>query len=368
MREKAPGRWELRVYAGQDDGRKRWVSRTHRGGARSAAKALAALEADVAARRARPVDRVTVAELLERHIAHRSPGWSPNTRRDRRRITDREIVPAIGSRPVRSIRPLDVDDLVANIATTRPPTARNTLAVLRAAFEDGLRWELVDRNPARAARAPSVPSRTQNAPTLTAVTAVIAAAAAEGDQAMATAIRLAAVTGARRGELAALRWSDIDLEARVVMFARSVVSDGGQPVEKTTKTGAVKRVTVDAGTVAALKAWRAASIEEALAFGVRWSDDRYVFARRPDGHEPWGLGTFTHRWRALADAHGLAGVRLHDLRHAMVSQLIGDGFDITVASDRAGHSSRSVTINTYAHALPARDAEAADHLGRLLDG
>lgn len=368
MREKAPGRWELRVYAGQELGRKRWVSRVHRGGVRSARKALADLEAEVGAGRARPEQRrkVTVAELCELHIDGRRDRWSPNTLRDRRRIVDREIVPVLGQADVRQVRPLDVERLVAGIARTRPPTARNTLAVLRAAFADGVRWEMVERNSAQAAVAPSVPARAQTAPTVAAVTAVLAEL--DDDPAMALVVRMATVTGCRRGELAALRWSDIDLEAGRMVVARSIVTVDRRPVVKTTKTGAVKRISLDAGTVAALRAWRVTSIEEALAFGIAWTDDRYVWARRPDGVDPWGLGTFSHRWRALADAHGLEGVRLHDLRHAMVSQLLGDGFDIAVASDRAGHSSRTVTLDTYSHALPDRDREAAEHLGRILDG
>lgn len=368
MREKDPGRWELRVYAGQDDGRKRWVSRIHRGGVRSAKKALADLEAEVAAGRTRPEQRrkVTVAELCELHIDARRASWSPNTLRDRRRIVDREITPVLGARDVRQVRPLDVERLVGAIASTRPPTARNTLAVLRAAFADAVRWEFVDRNPAQAALAPTVTPRAQTAPTVAAV--VIVLDTLGDDPAMATVVRVATVSGCRRGELAALRWSDIDLEAGRMVVARSIVVDDGRPVVKSTKTGAVKRISLDPGTVAALRSWRVASIAQALEFGIAWTDDRYVWARRPDGVDPWGLGTFSHRWRQLADAHGLTGVRLHDLRHAMVSQLIGDGFDIAVASDRAGHSSRSVTLDTYSHALPDRDREAADHLGRILDG
>lgn len=374
MREKAPGRWELRVYAGQSDGKKRWVSRVHRGGARSAAKALSVLETEVACgavKRAAPV--VTVAELLEQHIESRREGWSPNTLRNRRRLVDIEIVPVMGNRNVRSVTPREVENLTRDIAESRPPTARAVLAVLRVAFSDAQRWEMVDRNPAQVAKPPTVPERAMVAPTKEQLRAVMHAASRPDDDgvvhlAMPTLIRTAIATGCRRGELAALRWSDLDLDDGVVIVSRSIVSVDRRPVEKPTKTGAIKVLPIGPGTVAALKSWRVDRIEAALELGVPWREDGYVWSRRPDGRDPWGLGSITHRWRALADSAGLSGIRFHDLRHAMVTELLGAGFDVTVVADRAGHSSRSVTIDTYGHALPARSRDAGDHMDHVLDG
>lgn len=367
MRERQPGRWELRVYAGRDpDGRKRWISRTHRGGKRSAAKALTDLEAQLA--QAPPQQGMTVGRLLDRYASGRSVSWSPTTARNHRQIIETHLRPTLGERIAEQLRPIDIEDALAPLAHDRPTTARKALAVLRAAFEDGLRWEVVDRNPARLARLPQPQTQERTAPTLAAVARAIEQADADGDQALAVLVRLAVITGCRRGELVALRWADLDLDAATLVVSRAVVTDGRELAIKATKTGRVKTLALDVDTVAVLRGWRRACRVAGLAVGHRISGDSFVWSRGFRGVEPWWPDTVTHRWRALADRAGLAGVRFHDLRHAMVTELVAAGFDARTAADRAGHSSTTVTLGVYAHAVPARDREAAEHLGRLLGG
>lgn len=370
MRERSPGVWELRVYVGRDPAnptRKVWKSKTFRGGERDATKALARLTVEVDDTRPRTLrDTQTVAELVDRYITTRSAEWSPATTRDARHLA-RNHLARIGTTPADKLRPLDVETFLSSLAE-HPATARNARSLLRAAYEDAVRLELVDRNPARTARVPAAPKRQVTAPTLQQVAPVIAAALTDGDVGMATLIRLAAVTGARRGELVALRWRHVGFDDASVTFEDAVVSDGGVLTVKDTKTGAVKRVAVDAVTVAALKAWRIVCAENGLKVRHRIGPGSFVWSQDFAGRAPWWPDTVTHRWRRLADANGLVAVRFHDLRHAMVSTLIEAGYDPVVAAARAGHSSPVVTLGTYAHAQPARDRDAALHLAAVLDG
>ena len=381
LRQLGKDRWQLRVYVGVDPetGKKRQLGRVHRGGKRSAEDALRDLLAEVEAGREQPTRRVTVGQLLELHLAERWDGWAHNTRHEARRLVDNEIVPVLGQRDIRQVRPLDVEHMVKAIATTRPRTAVNTLARLRAAYSDALRWELADKNPAQIAKAPSVPQRDDTTPTVGDVTPAILTAVVADDLPLAVLVRVAVVTGCRRGELAALRWSDIDVEERKLEVSRAITIDraGGAArpgstskavvVEGPTKTHNRKRLSLDAGTVSWLRALQTESMEQAEDFGIEWNPNGFVWSQRPDGLDPWWPDTITSKWRKLAKEIGRPEVRFHDLRHAMVSQLIGDGFDITIASGRAGHRSKTVTLNTYAHRLPDRDQDAADHLGGILD-
>lgn len=375
MRERSPGRWELRVFAGSDErGKPRQVSRTHYGGVRSAKRALAELEAEVARGKVVSAPRqtaMTIERLAKLHIKERRAEWSPNTLRDREGIARRHLIPKLGDRNINKLTTLEVERFVNGMAAEHPPTARNCLAMLRAMYSDADRWGLLlGRNPARAARPPKVEARAKQAPDLGDVQLVIESLLAgdEPDTAFATMVRLAVVTGARRGEIAALRWSDVDFDSGVVTIERSIVVVGRQWEVKSTKTNNTKRLPLDAGTMETLRAFRLESRRVAMEFGVAWDEDRWVWSRRPDGAEPWGLGTITHRWRTVADECGLTGVRWHDLRHAMVSQLIAAGFDPSAVAERAGHASTTMTLNVYAHALPVQGQAAADHLGRLLDG
>lgn len=360
MRERAPGVWELRVYIGRDrDGHKRWVSRTHRGGRRSASRALALLE--VQSDRSTP-ERCTVDQLCAMYVAARVANWSPSTAGLIPSAVDRLITPAIGDTLATELSVRDVERLLDRVAKSSPSMAVKVRSILSAAYEDGMRWEIVARNPARLARPPTVPAPRNTSVDVDAVRAVIAAAT----PAMALVIRLALVTGCRRGELVALRWCDVAGGSLTV--ARSIVAGKGALIAKGTKTGRVKVLALDAVTVNAVTAWRTTCDEEAQRFGITLTDDRYMFAQRPDGRDPWWPSTLTSRWRKLADAHGLEGVRLHDLRHTMITELMGAGVDPRTVADRAGHASATMALNRYAHAVPARDAEAADMLGRLLDG
>lgn len=363
MRERQPGVWELRVYRGQLNGRKQWASRTFRGGERAAAKALAALEVELDGLPLTPTAGLTVRQLLHQYVTSRSPNWSPNTRHDHPRVIELWILPELGDRVAEDVRVRDVERLVDRIADSgKVSTARKVLAILRSAYEDGIRWEVVDRNPARSARPPErQPARSSTA-AFDAVRRVIAAAPPD----MALLIRLAVVTGARRGELLGLQWGDLANGTLVV--SRSVVGRAGRLTVKGTKTGTVKVMALLEPTVAAWDEWRTACEADARELGITLRPDGFVFAQRPDGREPRWPDGISHRWRELADAHGLAGVRLHDLRHTMVTTLISEGVDVSTVAGRSGHSQPSVLLGTYAHAVPARDAEAAAILERELAG
>jgi integrase len=358
-------RWQLRVYAGTSPttGAKRYTGRVHRGTRKTAEKALAALVTDIERGADTPGTRCTVAQLLARYVASRTPDWSPNTRRDHPATIDRWILPRLGEMDVTKVRVSDIERLVDAIAADHPSTARKVLAILRAAFEDALRWELVTRNPARSARPPRRAATRTSAPPLELVRVAIDAA----DDAMATIIRLAVVTGCRRGELLGLQWGDLDLDAGSVAVTRAVVGAQGALTVKGTKTGRVKVLALDAATVAAVKRWRAHCVEDSLAFGVHLAPGHFLFAQRPDGAQPWWPETLTHKWRRLADAHGLTGVRFHDLRHATATTLIAAGVDPKTAADRLGHDP-SMLLGIYTHAVPARDQAAAEVMGRALDG
>lgn len=136
-------------------------------------------------------------------------------------------------------------------------------------------------------------------------------------------LRLAATTGARRGELCALRWRDVDLAEGTLMISRALVgcADGGY-VEKDTKTHAARRIALDSSMVKTLKAHKQRQAERALVGGVRINGQTRVFSYEPDGSVPWRPDGVTARFVRLRDNLGLAGVRLHDLRHFVATRML----------------------------------------------
>ena len=176
---------------------------------------------------------------------------------------------------------------------------------------------------------------------------------------------LSAATGARRSELLALRWDDLDLVRGVVTISRGVVNGPDGLVEKDTKTHQARRVTLDSATLAVLAAHREAAVQRARMAQVAPLSGALLFSRDGLGEEPWYPDSITRRFHRLCGA-GLEGVRLHDLRHYVATQLLAAGVDVRTVAGRLGHRNAATTLNVYAHFLPEADRRAADVLADLL--
>ena len=172
-------------------------------------------------------------------------------------------------------------------------------------------------------------------------------------------------TGARRNEVLALRWSDIDLDGGTLRIERALEhTTRGGLVFKMPKTKWGKRtITLAPGTVAELRAHRLAQQEQRLALGMgRVPNDALVFAM-PDG-SPLHPTAVSQEWRRVMRQAGLE-LTLHSLRHTHASTLINAGIDMLTISRRLGHGSPAITLNVYGHLLKP-DNRAADAIERAL--
>jgi integrase len=180
--------------------------------------------------------------------------------------------------------------------------------------------------------------------------------------------RLAAYTGARRGELLYLRWSRVDLDAAEVTFGGSTAVIGGQRVEGTTKGGRSRTVSLDRDTVAVLREHRRQQAEERLAAGSAWTDTGgLVFVTR--WGEPLYPDTVTALMTKLINQHNkpitppakpLPQARLHDLRHLHATTLLLAGVPVHVVAARLGHADPAVTLRVYSHVLREHTAGVGD--------
>jgi len=191
--------------------------------------------------------------------------------------------------------------------------------------------------------------------------------AEERDADFGSFLRLAVVTGARRGEVCAVRWQNVDFQSGTISISRSIVDGSNdQLIEKDTKTHSSRQVVLDDGTLAVLASRRAAAEERAADCGVELLDGAFMFSDSPDGRQPWRPGRVTLAFGRLCQQKGATGVRLHDLRHFAASTLLGAGVPVKTVSGRLGHANAATTLNVYAHFLESSDAEAAKVLGGLL--
>lgn len=186
-----------------------------------------------------------------------------------------------------------------------------------------------------------------------------------GDERLGPALLLAAHTGMRRGEVAGVRWADVDLDARLIHIrqAATVVAYELRIADVKTSNGR-RTIDINDDVVRALHAWRRKQIEERLLVGADYEDHDLVFAR-PEGG-PTHPEVLSRTFERLVARRGLPVIRLHDLRHTHASLLLKAGVPVKVVSERLGHATPSFTLDVYGWVLPGMQAEAAAVFSRLM--
>lgn len=372
IRQRGRDSWQLRVYLGMDPetGRQRWASRTVHGSQRSARAQLQELaeEAGYAHLRAG-----TLVDLLGRWFEAASPAWAPTTASHTRSVIDCYLNPHLGHLHVAKLTTEDIDDFYGHLLRTggrddrplAPGTVARVHGVLHRALAQAVRWEWIWLNPAANASPPRVPPAEIRAPSPEEVARLLEAVRSD-DPALFCFLRLAASTGARRGQLLALRWDAIDWEAGAVAFTRALVQGLHGPELRPTKTQRTHRADLDGGTLKELQRHRVRAEGQAWEAGVALRRSAFVFSLEPGGSRPWQPNWVTKRFIARRRAAGLARFRLHDLRHFMATQMLAAGVPIATVAQRLNHARASTTLNVYAHSVPGGDRRAAETLAAIL--
>lgn len=371
IRARGKGRWQVQIYLGAVGGKDRRRARTITGTKRQAEALLTRMLAE--ADRTRTVaggDEMTVTELLDRWHELRSPSWSPRTALVTRGIIDRHITPRIGTMPLWKVGPAELDDLYGQLLTGAGLAPRSVIRVhgaLHAAFQQARRWRYISQNPASDATPPSAPRKQSRAYDPEKLRALLTGL--EEDQLeLAVFVRVAAITGCRRGEVAALRWPAVDLAGATIRVEASLTEGEDGWVEKSTKTDRERPVAIDARTVALLERWRAELEGRLLSLGLAADPAGWVFPAALDPDRPTTPDVWTRRWVVARKRHGLDGVRLQDLRHGVPTLLLPRGHDVNAIAGRLGHADASTTLDVYSHVLPAADRVLAEDMAKVIDG
>ena len=304
MRERSPGHWQLRAYVGSDPvtGKPRQVTRTFKGGERAAAKALAALVTEVEAGKFSRTT-ATVSQLLDKWLEAGEWSQRPRTLYENRRKIDGRIRPILGHIHLAELKPDMLDAAYRKWLDDglSPSTVHKYHCIISAACRQAVKWGWIDVSPTTRSTPPRVGRNEMKVPTPSQVSALIKAAE-ERDPVLGTAVALAALTGARRGELVALKWSDIDLATGSVKIARSLTVAQGKRHVGPTKTHASRDVALDPVGVEVLNRRWADMIDFSSRAQSPMVPDPFVLELSADGATPINPDTLSSGFRELCEA------------------------------------------------------------------
>lgn len=345
--------WRVRVWKGYDaDGRPVKDSVTFR----SKGEAEEYVQGLNAARTDQPAAAVlTVSGYLDQWLATVESTRTYATHR-RYRIAVAPIREAVGTVRLDKLTAAALEAVYARLyERLSARTVIETHGAIRAALNRAVKQKLILVNPALACTLR--PSDTGEAQVLDgAQLAKLETAAADSWASL--AIRLAADTGARRGELAALRWDDLDAVGRIRIWQTVFEKDDGELVLKPTKTRSERRVALSPATLAYLNAHREQQRRNAALMGSPYRSDLDLILAAPDG-EFLRPQTLTKAVRRIADNAGLTGAGLHTLRHSHATLLLSSGAPLAAVSKRLGHRDTHTTARIYSHALPSDEERLA---------
>lgn len=327
--------------------------------------------------------KTTLAEWLREWVekAVKPPRLAQATYDSYTRIIEIHIVPAIGSLRLQALKPLDVEDYYTGQAKLAETTIQVHHAVLHGALEAAVKANLVTRNVA--ARASNKPKKATSEDVLDHVWTAVEASAflktakTAGDQ-PAAFYATALDSGARKGELAALRWTDLDFATGRLTITRQLLKGGRTPVYGPPKTKAGRR-TIDLAkeTLDLLRVHKAHQAEIKMKNRQHYRDEGLIFAKEwGDLHGradtlggPLQVNNIGQReYDRLIKAAGVKRIKFHGLRHTCATLLLAAGVQANVVQRRLGHAKVSMTLDIYAHVLPAQQQDAAARLGALLHG
>ncbi len=365
IRERSPGCWAIVIDqrdAATGKRKRKWHS--FRGTKRQAQNECTRLLSEMDRGVYVEPSKTTLSEFLAVWLADVKRRVSPKTYERYEQVCHKNIGPLLGAVALSKLKPPQISEAYAVALESgrrdgsgglSPRTVHHMHVILKGALGHAVKWELLVRNPAAAVNPPKVPRATMRTYDLPTTAEMIEAA--RGRAVFMPAL-LAVLCGMRRGEIAALRWRHVDLDAGQLAVVESAEQTKTGIRLKAPKSGRGRTIALPATLVAELRAHRAVQGEHLLKLGRRLGEADFVVAQAGGSSlKPHSIG---QEWsRFLRGNPQLPRVRFHDLRHAHATHLLASGVHPKIASERLGHSKVGITLDTYSHVLPNMQADAA---------
>src|SRR5215207_8520455 len=317
--------------------------------------------------------KTRVGEYLERWLVDSVKGTvKETTYANYSYIARIHVSPALGRVKLKSLTPAHVRGFYGEKTQSdlSPATVKKMHVVLRKALSQAVCDGLIPRNAADGVKPPRVSAPGEEIKPLDSEECAAFLEASHNERLEALYV-LAIHCGLREGELLALRWEDVALEAvKPAVLVRRTLTRGedgrGWVVGASTKSGKGRRVRLTQRAAAALRDHRKRQLEERMRLAGLWQDQGLVFAGETGSlFNPSNLRNRSFK-RIKARAGVREDLRFHDLRHTCATLLLGEGVNAKVVSEMLGHASITITLNTYSHVLPDMQDSAAAAMEAVL--
>jgi integrase len=358
--QRANGRWEAVITVGYNATGKR-VRRTLYGWTKKEVQdGLTSLQSRKLDGSLSETSKLTVASFLSRWLETVArPGVRATSLANYRRAVNNHIAPMIGGIPLAKLTPAHVQGLYAEMEREGKSgyIRRQAHIVMRSAFKQAVKWGIIPRNVCDAVDQPRLPQ--SHFKTLDAEQCVKFLDAARGEK-LEAAFVVALGTGLRLGEIFGLQWADVDLQGGSIFVRHTLTELAGRLSLSEPKTPkSRRRVALPAVVVEALHEHRKRELLDGHA-ATTW-----VFHNRL-GRPLRRAGFYVSHFKPLLKKAGLPDMHFHGLRHTFASLLLSASVHPKIVQEALGHTTISMTLDTYSHLLPTMQAEAAVQLDRLL--
>ncbi len=377
--------WIVRIFMGRDEkGTRRYVNKTIHGTKKEADKYLSATLTAISTGTFIEASPMTVNAYLDRWLeAAARPRLTERTFISYEWLLNHHVRPAFGDKKLTDVRPLHVQALYGHMLATKlkkkeapklgvtygrglsARSVRYTHAVLSSAFKQAVRWHMLARNPCEAVELPRMEQREMQAFSAEEAGRFLAAAA---EDAYVTLFTFALATGMRPEEYLALKWSDVDMQKGAATVVRTLIwRKGGGWYFGEPKTARSRRtVPFPASVLRALISHKRRQAEERMKAGADYQTHDFVFASR-EGSPLMPRNILRRHFKpTLKRAKLSESFRLYDLRHSCATLLLAANEHPKVVSERLGHASIILTLDTYSHVLPSMQQAASEKLEGIL--
>ena len=319
-------------------------------------------------------------DFIPQYLDTVSVTMSPTTLHFYKQVIENHIIPKLGNKKLTDIKPLHVQQFIKYLsdleAKHKSPTndsgklsattIRRYLCVLQSIFRLAVKLDIIATNPTSGAKLTLPKKVTPKIEIFTkAEVAEMLKCLQSEPLAFQTFIQLAIITGARRGELVAMKFSDFDYVKGQVTISRTVIKvDGSGYQIKPPKDYEVRTVTINQHCIELVKQLQAEQERERERLGNKWAGDEWLFTKW--NGEIMNVQTPTRQFSKFLERHGLKHRKLHSLRHTSATLLLYGGINIRQVQSRLGHSELETT-QKYLHHLSEADVEAANVLTNMLE-